>query len=661
VLTALGVVALLLLLENTAAILGVAALEGLLHHEQFALLMGGAGLLVWGLGGGGMPQDVRHILRRMTPGQWGEVALVLVVTLLGAAVRRYQLEDGFRFFVDELNFADVLALFANFDDFSILVPLVRGFPGTYSYLQFLSVETFGYDLGGLRTVSVIFGTLTIPATYLLARFLTDRPTAIITLLLIATFPPHVHFSRLGLNNIADPLFGTLALAALAGGMRYHLRVLFALGGVALGLTQYFYEVGRIFYPLIVLLWCGWGLVSGFARPHWRSLLLAGGLAVMVAVPVYASYWVNDASIIPRATNQAELDTSEDVPSVLERVRLESDYLSELSESLRVYVNVTEGRFPYYGGEYGYVLPPLWPLLFAGVVAVALRVRRAWSVLLLGPVLLSFATSLIVTNEVAARYVLTFPLLTVLLAVGVHVVVGLVQRWVEQAGPALRAAQTTPRPYAIAGGMLLAVVLATGQAVYYHTTHLDTFNTQFRQAWTYDGQDVIFRASDLQPPPKVHLLTTETVDVFALQGILDFLQPDNLGLTAWNRNIFNVWDLPRAEQHVFFVPHDDAELLALLRWNFVLSGPQPSPDADRIPDAHETLMLTALQPRQGPLLPPYAVDTPAEYPQAAVLRGWWCAFDPLTWDLGRAVCVEPLRARGVFGARAWAEALQATRG
>jgi hypothetical protein len=57
-----------------------------------------------------------------------------------------------------------------------------------------------------------------------------------------------------LNNIADPLFGTLAFAFIGRGLLHGRRTDFAIGGAMLGLTHYFYEGGRLLYMPLALAW-----------------------------------------------------------------------------------------------------------------------------------------------------------------------------------------------------------------------------------------------------------------------------------------------------------------------------------------------------------------------------------------------------------------------
>ena len=120
--------------------------------------------------------------------------------------------------------------------------------------QALVVALTEPSLRGLRLSSALLGALTVPALWMLARALFDRPTALAAAVVLAGFAPHVHFSRIGLPHVADALFGTLALAGIAGGLAGAGRSAWAVGGVALGLTHYGFEAGRWFFTPLVIVW-----------------------------------------------------------------------------------------------------------------------------------------------------------------------------------------------------------------------------------------------------------------------------------------------------------------------------------------------------------------------------------------------------------------------
>jgi hypothetical protein len=151
-----------------------------------------------------------------------------------------------------------------------------------------AVQVIGRNLAGLRAVSAGSGVMTVLALILLAQELFGRRTALLAAAMLAVYPPHIQFSRLALNNVADPFFGTMALYFMARGIntppqpsrlqwlsppqpspllwggrrgRGDIRFNFALAGAMLGLTQYFYEGGRFLLPALVLGWLGFVAVS----------------------------------------------------------------------------------------------------------------------------------------------------------------------------------------------------------------------------------------------------------------------------------------------------------------------------------------------------------------------------------------------------------------
>jgi 4-amino-4-deoxy-L-arabinose transferase-like glycosyltransferase len=86
-----------------------------------------------------------------------------------------------------------------------------------------------------------------------------------------TFPPHIQFSRIALLHIADPLFGVLALWFLIRAIRSNRRLDWVLMGVSLGMTQYFFEAGRLFTGALILAWAALVLVWFGGRALWHRL------------------------------------------------------------------------------------------------------------------------------------------------------------------------------------------------------------------------------------------------------------------------------------------------------------------------------------------------------------------------------------------------------
>ncbi len=115
----------------------------------------------------------------------------------------------------------------------------------YIYLLSLSIAAFGRTPFGLRFVSALIGTLTIPVTYLLGRALFNRRVGLIAMVVCAiTFWP-VALSRVSFRAGTLPLF--LGLAIAGGWLALQRRSLWLaiFGGAAYGLAFNTYTASRI--------------------------------------------------------------------------------------------------------------------------------------------------------------------------------------------------------------------------------------------------------------------------------------------------------------------------------------------------------------------------------------------------------------------------------
>jgi 4-amino-4-deoxy-L-arabinose transferase-like glycosyltransferase len=124
-------------------------------------------------------------------------------------------------------------------------------PTLWFFTQALSLWVFGETIFGLRMLSVLIGTATVPALYVFARPLYGRTIALAAAALLTAYHFHIHFSRLGVNNIADPLLALVAFAAFFHGYRTRSPFSFALAGVTLGIAQHLYMGSRL-APLLLL-------------------------------------------------------------------------------------------------------------------------------------------------------------------------------------------------------------------------------------------------------------------------------------------------------------------------------------------------------------------------------------------------------------------------
>jgi len=168
-------------------------------------------------------------------------------------------------------------------------------PTLYNYLIRLSLAIIGNSITGLRLSSVFAGSLAILATYALVAVYQNRRAALLAAVLMTTYHYHIHWSRIGLNNLWDTFWVPAMLAAFAWGWRKNWAGGAVLAGLAVGLSQYFYMGSRIGLILTgFVIWGIWregrGQLGGDHHGYNRRLLIYTGqmllMATIVAAPIF---------------------------------------------------------------------------------------------------------------------------------------------------------------------------------------------------------------------------------------------------------------------------------------------------------------------------------------------------------------------------------------
>jgi hypothetical protein len=455
----------------------------------------------------------------------------------------------------------------------------------YPLLQWLTTALLGPSLFSIRIVSAVLGVAQVGLLYGLVRLLHGRQVALLAALLLATWPQHIHWSRIGLHNNADPAFALLALLLLVLAVRSGRRGWWVAAGAALGGTYYFYEVGRLFYTPLLLAWLlwmslfaaqvgwlaqAWAWLMRRAAPvvrlaGWRPALprewawLLAGLA-LVALPMLYAWTANELPLTAR------LEVSGRGAQGLEQ------RADELGQSLAMawlaYVQLPDGT-PFYNGRGALVWWPLvLPFLF-GLAWCAARWRQGnaglW-LLWVGGVALANGLFSIGVNS--PRYVVALPALAALSALGLaHLGRLLLSRW-----PAL-----------LPG---LALLAAGGQAVYYFGFHLPHYYSWAfsnekdgtNQALTSDFDDMLFRAARLPYGTDAYVIARGFSGGSGYGTVLHYFrrsETDDLYMTYLYREELTdslIGGMRRTRHNAFFLDRDDEASLALLKNYFVLDGP-----------------------------------------------------------------------------------------
>lgn len=155
----------------------------------------------------------------------------------------------------------------------------------------ITEKIFGQTILAIRLTSVIAGVLAVLFLYLAARELFNPGIALMAGAVLASLPYHLHFSRIGVNNVIDSFMSSLMFWLIARGLKKNNdpRLFFSAGIVA-GLSIYTYAGTR----LVLIIGCITILFlilrqRSFLSNHWRSIAAFGGAIVIGAAPQAAFF------------------------------------------------------------------------------------------------------------------------------------------------------------------------------------------------------------------------------------------------------------------------------------------------------------------------------------------------------------------------------------
>lgn len=521
-------------------------------------------------------------LKQVLIQHWESLTLTAIL-LVALLVRVANLEYGVHWFVDEMHSVSAVNNLREMPYTAIFKPFgdITAFTWLYPLLQSIGVSVYGASLTGLRVVSVLAGTATVWALWWLARGLFDRRVALLSALVLATFPPHIHFSRIGINNIADPLFGTLALAFLAHAFlpskNTTTRLSFALAGVALGMTQYFYEGGRLLYPLMVLAWIVVWIIFQRLRVDWRGLFITGITFCLTTAPVYMTWQAGKISSAPRLAANVNPDNFWYLIGDGNIGGAVSEFVRALGEPLRMLFGGRDQSW-FYGGDFGLILPFMMPFFVIGCVWAIRRFydpRRALLLLWLVGVVLGM--TLLELQRESPRYVVVFPAMALLIALGIDRIYG----WLVK---------ISAKPILTRTFSAVLLLLCLSQPIYYFGMHLPRYNTQNREAAIFD--DLLFRLVTLPAGTNVYIISDGSLWVPDITTMLYFHQRG----TAYTIRVMTpdevdsrfLEDLPARGQFAFFIHSTDSQVEAQISQRFDLSHLFYSP-YDRLPEDQQFLL------------------------------------------------------------------------
>lgn len=164
-----------------------------------------------------------------------------------------------------------------------------------------SIAVFGRTPLALRILSPFIGTATVLAIGYLGTRLWNRRVGTLAALLLAFSHTHIHYSRLGMTNIWDPLLTLLAIGGCAIAWRSKRRWDWLLAAVAIGLSAYVFTALRLLpLMLLLLLLLMWVIDSAEFKRQLPNILITAGLALVIAAPQIRFFQENPHLFMERA-------------------------------------------------------------------------------------------------------------------------------------------------------------------------------------------------------------------------------------------------------------------------------------------------------------------------------------------------------------------------
>ena len=321
-----------------------------------------------------------------------------------------------------------------------------------AYLPYaISIGIFGKTALAVRLISVITGTLSVLAVYLFAREIFDKKVAWIAAVLLATLPVHVHFSRMGVDNIIDSLTTPLMLWLLLRGARHSSRLSFLAAGILAGLCFYTYP-GSLLAPTFGILALGiYALrTRGFLRAQARHLVPFALAATILITPILGYYVSHPDLFMARMKTEGILQPDNLQTEMQKNGKNVADLMmQQFSLSSFVYI-ATPAPYRFFNSPKAY-LPPFEALFFMLGMSYAIwRIKDPrclmlliwfWTVVILGSVLTISPPS----NQ---RLLMSMPAVTILAALSLAKIAGVF-------------AQIGPRTIRFAPVLLLGAILLIG--------------------------------------------------------------------------------------------------------------------------------------------------------------------------------------------------------
>jgi 4-amino-4-deoxy-L-arabinose transferase-like glycosyltransferase len=280
----------------------------------------------------------------------------------------------------------------------------------------ISITMLGHTVIAVRLVSVIIGTLAVLAVYFFTREVFGQKQAWLAAILLAILPVHVHFSRLGVDNIMDSLSTTAVLACLFFGLKRGSTLGFLAAGILGGLFMYTYPGSRLAFIL--------GMATlGYVAVKTPAVLKAQAFNFVIFIfsfivtvaPLVGYYLTNPGVFLARM--EAETVFKSDVTNAASLEGIQVLFMQFMKSSLVFILSAAPTNF--FNSPRPYLTPLAAIFFVLGLAYTIWRIREAryfilfiwfWAAIVLG----STITGGPPTSQ---RMLMSTPALAVIVAIG----------------------------------------------------------------------------------------------------------------------------------------------------------------------------------------------------------------------------------------------------
>lgn len=361
-----------------------------------------------------------------------EVILLLVVLLLAFAVRTIDLiNHPYPWSGDEASIGSEANRILNGEVTNFFETGWSSQPN-WSFLPTAITELmFGKNILAVRIPSALAGTLAVLFLYLAARELFNPTIALMAGVFLATLPYHVHFSRIGVNNVVDSLMSALIFWLIARAIKTDDPRYYYSAGAVGGLCIYTYAGTRL-----ALILGGLAILFLIVRQrsylysHWKHLIAFAAGIVVSAAPQAAFFARHPDIFIGRLGQEGILFNGWLTQQVTQTGKTVWEILfSQFTRTFMVFIaSPAPGNFFNSPVPYLTLLGSILFLLgMAYALAFGLKPRHFilliwfWTVILFGGVLT-------MNPPANTRLLMTSPAVALLMALGAYQVIEYLQRF-----------------------------------------------------------------------------------------------------------------------------------------------------------------------------------------------------------------------------------------